>query len=248
MTPIAPVGPYTTPFLPFRSQPVQETTGFVPEPDQTVSAESVSGSSPDPALFNQLPQGPVQLMLDYYRNINLLALQAAELDQTNENRLFLQEEISRDTSELRTIFDDLNRDQLELFVAFFENQVPGFSSNSNGNDSLFSGFFSETYSNNPLEDLLRIDVTSEIGLLSALDLSGSVIDSLSGFGSGSVFLESLLEFVGTVTPAVSVSDSPVPEPEEDSESPESDTEIVSEEEASPLAPGSDPPTIIDIIG
>ncbi|MCM2285213.1 MAG: hypothetical protein NDI81_10555 [Desulfobacula sp.] len=145
-------------------------------------------------MINQLPAGPVNEMTDILRHIGTVALQSAELGQTFENLELLQAGITEDISALKTALSEFSQDDLKLFATVFQNPAVIGSANPDTNQNSFnSGFFENQDVGDFLDNLLRIDITSQFGLLDALDITGNIINLLSLRNSGTVFLESLLE-------------------------------------------------------
>ena len=144
-------------------------------------------------LINQLPHDQIREVTDIFRSINILANQALEPGQNFENRENLQAEVEENISELRSVLDGFTQDDLTLFIAIFQNQIPGafIDSGSTSTDSVFDLSFTGI-TDNSLESLFRINVLSEFGALTSLDLTGSIIDTFTGNNNSSI-LESLLD-------------------------------------------------------
>nr|NJM03937.1 hypothetical protein [Desulfobacula sp.] len=175
--------------------------------------------------MNQLPEGPVNEMSDILRHIEAVALQSAELGQTFENLELLQAGINEDLSNLETVLREFSQDDLKLFAAVFQNQAVVGPANFDTNQSGFnSDFFGNQGSGDFLDNLLRLNIISQSGLLDALGLTGSIINIFSLRNSGVGFLESLLAILTD-----SGSGSP------DSESPEPDTENTTTQESAGIA-------------
>ncbi len=241
-----------------QSSPVQRTR--VPEDTKAPVAANIQQPPADQSetdLINQLPQDRAREVTDIFRSINIIANQALELGQNFESRESLQVEVEEDISELRSVFAELTQYDLTLFVAIFQNQLPGglIDSGSTSDNSAFGLSFSDV-SNDSLESLLNLDVTSEPGALTVLDLTGSVIDTLSANNSNSSLLESLLnDLTGSLINAViSKSLSGDQEPEETTRSSGNKTSqdfgtAGLNTQIPPLTPlDSHPPTIIDFAG
>ncbi|MCG8689248.1 MAG: hypothetical protein MI892_30530 [Desulfobacterales bacterium] len=206
----------------------------------------------DSALLGRLPLLPAQGITDVFRSITALAIQAAEIGQTYENRNALQNNVSDDLEDLKTILEDLTQDDLRLFIAVFENQIPDFSSgaNSSGDDGIFDGFTLSNATGDILNSLFQIDLTTEKGIFSALDLANNILDTLSIFNTGSDFLESFLEDLNDFGLSAALAESLiVPEVEEtDTYRTVAQSEEFPEESFPLVPPGSNPPTIIELAG
>ncbi len=207
-------------------------------------------------LINQLPHDQVREVTDIFRSINILASQALELGQDFENREDLQIEVEKEISEARSVFDKFTQDNLTLFIAIFQNQIPGslIASGSTGNDSGFD-LSSNGITNNSLESLLDINVLSEFGALTALDLTDNIINRFTG-NNNSSFLESLLDDLTNSLIDSSIFQRLSQTQESKKTTPSSDTETFSdtdtEESIIPIpqisSPDSNPPTIIELAG
>lgn len=179
--------------LPLQTKPVQSTSTDTGN-TVTGSGERILTNPLDTFVINQLPEGPVNEITGIFRHIEAVALQSAELEQTFKNLELLQAEIAEDVSNIETVLNEFSQDDLKLFVAAFQNQAVIGSANSDTNQNNFnSDFFVNEGAGQFLENLLRIDVTSQSGLLEALDLSGNIINFLSLRNFGVDFLESLLD-------------------------------------------------------
>lgn len=207
-------------------------------------------------LINRLPQDQVHEVTDIFQSINILANQALELGQDFENREDLQTEVEEDISELRSVLDELTQDDLTLFIAIFQNQIPVglIDSGSASNDSVSDLSFNEI-SDNSLESLLSIDILSELGALTTLDLTGSIIDTLTRNNNSSI-LESLLDDLTNSLISATISESPAQDQESEETTTPSDSETSQDiDTAEPIIPippinppDSNPPTIIDFVG
>lgn len=186
------INPFPITNLPLQTKPVQLAST---DTGNAIIGRGEHLTNPlDTFAINQLPADPVNEMTDILRHIEAAALQSAELEQTFEDRELLQAEISEDLSNLETVLSEFSQDDLKLFAAVFQNQaVIGPASPDTNQSSFNSDLFENEGAGVFLENLLRIDVTSQSGLLEALDLSSNIINflSLRNFGVG--FLESLLD-------------------------------------------------------
>ena len=205
------------------------------------------------ALISQLPDGLRQDVIGVFTNINQLGLQAAEIDQTFQAREGLQNEATDELQALRTAIDILSQDDLQLFAAVIQNQLPDLFSNgsSSANEDLLSDLSFLTPSETILDSLFQVDLRTDQGILSALDLSGSIIDAFSLSIPGSSFLESFLDDVLDVSFNLTVVESILAAEETSTSSGDEGDEIdtVPIEENPPLnPPDSDPPTIIELAG
>ncbi|MFA5904809.1 MAG: hypothetical protein WC836_12815 [Desulfobacula sp.] len=144
-------------------------------------------------MTTQLPQDPLNEMTGIIRHIGISALQSAELEQTFENLELLQAEIAEDMSNLKTVLTEFSQDDLKLFAALFQNQAVAGPGNSNTDQNILnSDLLQNGGTENFLNNLFRIDVTSQSGSLAALDLTSSIINILSSKNSEPGLLESLL--------------------------------------------------------
>lgn len=115
------------------------------------------------------------------------------MGQLFSNRQALQDSITEDISDLKTTLDKFSQDDLKLFTALYQNQLVVGSVNINANQNSFnSGFFLNGTVENFPKNLFRIDVTSEAGILAALNLTDSIINIFSPRNSRPRLLESLL--------------------------------------------------------
>lgn len=195
MTPISLNTNLNLPYPDFQGNRASISTLFL----DTGSAETQpSITLPDAATaLDQLPEGLVFDVTAILEQIRLSADLAARPDQTFDTRLDFQADITETLSELQTVFEEIAQDDLRLFTAIFVNQLPDFggSSGSSRDESATSAALDRLDSDTLLAPFLNIDVTSELGALYALDLTGSAIDLLSGspLGLGSDFLEVFLD-------------------------------------------------------
>jgi hypothetical protein len=165
-------------------------------------------------MMNQLPEGPINEMRDILRHMEAVALQSAELEQSFENLELLQARITEDISTLKTVLSEFSQDDLKLLAAVFQNQAVIGPANVDTNQSGFnSDFFENQEAGDFLDNLLRLDVISQPGLLDALDLTGNIssILSLRNFRTG--FLESLLDILTDAGFGFPDIESPEPSPE-----------------------------------
>jgi hypothetical protein len=193
MTPINSINSFSTSRVSLKKGLVSTIPEIVQSVDtRDVDQEQINLSNA--ILINQLPHGLVNDFSDIIRRINIQALQSLELEQTLNNRQSLQENIIQEEYRLRAIFEELSQDDLRLFIAVFQNQPPIGSDNSNNFQDFFNtNFFFNGLSEKFLENLFHFDVTSQTGSLSALDITGNILDILSRSDFGSKRLESLLE-------------------------------------------------------
>lgn len=168
----------------------------VPETTKNIAAEFLRQASSrfvDTGLLNQLPKGLVTETTHILRRINNRALEAAELGQLFSNRQALQDSITEDLADLKTALDQYSQDDLKLFTALFQNQLVVGPVNNNTNQNSFnSDFFLNGTVENFSKNLFRIDVTSDAGILAALNLTDSIINIFSPSNSSPRLLESLL--------------------------------------------------------
>lgn len=213
-------------------------------------AEQNSSNSADPALVKKLPNDPAQGLANIFQNINILALQSAEVFQTVEVRENLHTEATNELQELRTILAELSRDDLQLFIAVFENNLPEFSSNSNtfNDDNRLSDVSFNDSATGLLNDLFEIDLRSEQGALSALNLASGVLDTLSIFNTGSNFLESLLEDLSGFNFNIAIIESLNQTEESVSTSEDTENGELPVQYSPLVPPDSNPPTIIEFAG
>ena len=203
-----------------------------------------------------MPQDQIHEVTDVFRSINILANQALEPGQNFENRENLQIKVEEDISELRSILDGFRQDDLTLFIAIFQNQIPGvfIDSGSTSNDSAFDLSFNGI-TDNSLESLLSINVLSEFGALTTLDLTGNIIDKFTGNNNSNI-LESLLDDLSDSLLGSIVFKSLLQSQESEEITTFLDTEISQRtdntESIIPISPSntpeSDPLTIIDFAG
>jgi hypothetical protein len=223
----------------------------------TSGVEQVRIHSENATLLNQLPQEPINNVNSILQQINTHALQSLELEQTLENRQLLQADVSEDISNLRTSLDELSQDDLTLLVALFQNQPLVGADNFNtgqSNSDFFNTdqdvFNASLSSNGVLENLFRIDVTSETGSLIALDITGNALDILSSRNFGSRLLESLLESLTNTS--LNTEEGEVSEPNHDDTTGQLSTDsgqlAVQNLNFLAISSNSNPPTIIEIAG
>ena len=167
-----------------QNQPVQSVT----ETKENIVSKFVSqtaSSLVDTWLFNQRPKGSVDETAHILRRISNQVLEAAELKQVFENRKALQENIAEDIFDLKTALEKFSKDDLKLFAAYFQNQPVFGPVSFDTNQNLFdSDFLSDGATGNFPENLFRIDVTSESGILAALNLTNRVLNVFSPRSSG----------------------------------------------------------------
>jgi len=166
----------------------------VPETTKNIAAEflkQASLRSVDTGRFNQLPEGPVTETTHILRKISHRALEAAELGQLFSNRQTLQDSITEDISDLKTALNKFSQDDLKLFTTLIQNQLVVGTVNMNQNNFNSDFFLNGTVENFP-KNLFRIDVTSEAGILAALNLTESIINIFPPINSSPRHLESLL--------------------------------------------------------
>jgi hypothetical protein len=148
-------------------------------------------------LVNKLPQDQARKVTNIFSSIHILVHQALEPGQNFRDKEVLQSEIENDIAVLKSILDEVTQDNLKLYIAIFQNQTLGglINSDRTHNDSAFdlSNF---VLSNNSLESLLNINVLSEFGALTAFDLTGRIIYTLTGNNNSETleFLLSILTF------------------------------------------------------
>jgi hypothetical protein len=228
----------------------------------TSHVEQARIHSENATILNQLPQEPINNVNSILQQINTHTLRSLELGQTFENRQLLQADVSEDISNLRTTLDELSQDDLTLLIALFQNLpligADNFNTGQSSSDFFSSDFFNTDQeffndslsSNQILDNLFRIDVTSETGSLIALDVLGNAIDALSTRDSGSRLLESLL---GSLTNTSSnTEEGEVSEQSQDETtgqlSSDSEQLAVQNQSFKAVSPNSNPPTIIEIAG
>jgi hypothetical protein len=207
-------------------------------------------------LINQLPHDQVDEVTNIFRSINILANQSLELGQDFENKENLQAEVEEDISEARALFDEFTQDDLTLFISIFQNQLTrGFLDSSRTSSNSVSDLSFDGISNDLLESLFNINVLSESGSLSALDLTGSIIDNFTG-NNNSNFLEFLLDdlsssFIGSNI-FTSLLQTKEPEEAETSSGTKTSQDIDTDKSITNLSsinsPDSNPPTIIELAG
>lgn len=251
MTPINSIS--HTPVYGFRSQavPSQRTTASLEEFSSHTAFEPHLAITPEIDPITQLPQEQVQNVTDIFRSINIVANQALEPGQNFENRETLQAQVEGDILELNAALTEFEQDDLTLLIAIFQNQLPEgiIASGRRSNGTTSDPAFTET-SGSTLESLLRIDVTTEPGALTALDLTGSIIASLARNNNDSSLLESLLDNLTESVINVTIAD-PLTEDQESEETTTSQDNNAEEllTQIPPLSsPASNPQTIIDFAG
>ena len=242
MTPVQSVNSYFQDYRtvsPVQVSPATQSTQISRPPTQDVVLNNQAGL---------LPPDQGQALAEQFRNINILALEAAEPGQSFDERQRIQNDASDIVSSLEDIFENLSQQNLDLFIAAVEVQVPDLSSlnSPSDNTSFFSDFSNTVASSSTLEALLQIDLRSEQGILSALDLTSSVLDSLSFFNTGDSLLEGLVDISISNAVVDSFSDALDSGSEEEPGTDEAADFPQLTEPAAP--PGTDPPTIIDIVG
>jgi hypothetical protein len=145
-------------------------------------------------LLNQIPQQPAQDISGALGSLSVLAFQALEPGQSVQNRETLQVEADNQLADLRSLLDTLNQEDLTLFTAVFTNTIPQALTNTGTVPEDTSSTLSlDVFSNQTLENLFQIDITTESGSLAALNLINSFIDSLSSINNNSNPLETLLD-------------------------------------------------------
>ncbi len=209
-------------------------------------------------LVNQIPDETASQFNRIFQDISILSTQSLELDQIIENRTLLQQGVTDNLFNLRTVFDNASQEELELFTAVFTSQISDSLLNtgsiSSSDDSFLpDNLLSGSLSPNVIESLFSIDVTSDQGSLASLELLNILLETLSintlGFGSlnelllgqdNSIFNLQILEIIG-------VDDELENTPEETNPSPT--TEPVDEAELpQPEQNTENPPTIIELAG
>lgn len=167
-------------------EPVTVDIGANSEDQPTQDAAQASN------LIEQLPLEATQNVADILLDINVLSLQAAEPQQSLEQRENLQNQATEALSSLSSLFDQLSRDELDILIALFQDQSITFFVDTSSNSS--SDIISDTSSTteDSLENLFQIDLISEQGILSALDFTNGILGSFSALNSDSSFLEDLL--------------------------------------------------------
>ncbi len=153
----------------FQTQGSREAIIFTSTHQNSLTGPATTANT---VTADQLPQGPARKAAALFRNINILAGRASEPAQALETREVMQTEVAEDLSELQSVFDQLSRDDLTLFIAVFQNQLPNLMSNSGGGS--FSSQLTEDLLGNVLDTIFSIDVTTESGALKAFELSDSL--------------------------------------------------------------------------
>ncbi len=227
------------------------------QPPTITTLQQPTAGPPEIDLVNQLQQDQVQEAADIFRSLNILANQALEPGQDFENRQNIQNQVEEDISALTSFLDQLRQDDLQLFAAIFQNQVPGGLLDTGGtDDNSVSDLLLDNSSRSALDGFLNIDVRSETGALNALDLTGSIIDVFTFNNTGSSLLESLLEDLTESLLITALQDNPeedqeieAPTVSSEEEQQDNDTEALLAVPIPPLTqPGENPPTIIDFAG
>ncbi len=145
-------------------------------------------------LLNQLPQEPARNFDQTLRSLNALTFQALEPGQNSDNREALQTEADTQLDDLRSLLSTLTQEDLALFTAVFENTLPqSLTDTGTVAEDASSTLSQDVFSNQTLENLFQIDITTESGSLAALDLINSLIDALGNINSNSNPLETLLD-------------------------------------------------------
>ncbi len=245
MIPINSINRFPISSFRFQNRPVATVSSNILH-TVTRRAEPILPNTLNSISINQLPEDFIFKTTDIFRQIGIFAHQAAELGQTWENRELLQTNITEEISNLGTVLEELSQDNLKLFIAFFQNPSLIQFSDSNRDQDLFLNNFPENFP----ENFFHIDVTSELGSLAALDLTGTVIDILSEENSGSELLKSLLDNLTDSIFNLSV----IQSFEQNQEDTSTDIDrdflrlLVQNQYFTPIMSDSNPPTIIDMIG
>ncbi len=203
----------------------------------------------DPELISQLPDGLTQEITGAFRRIRIIANQAAEPGLAIEIQTELQSQATGEVSTLKSIFENLSQDDLNLFVALFQNQFPSdiLAPRTDPVSSLISDSLNYL-ARDPIDALFQIDITSQAGTLAALDLADTFIDSFSDGNLNSTLLESLLDDLTDAILTIPIQESPAPA--QDKTTIFLDRDIARLRAAIPAfaQQGSNPPTIIEIAG
>jgi hypothetical protein len=250
MTPINSINPFPLSNYRFLNKPVIPASSVTQDPI-TKGVEPTSENTVDTVSVHLLPEGPAHEISNILRRINTRAHQAAELGQTFENRQLLQAEITENLSTLETVSNELSQDDLNLFVALFQNQLllgPAYS--DTGQDRFIPSPSLDGLVENFPESFFRIDVTSALGSLAALDLTGTALDILSERNSGAGLLESLLDNLTDSIFNFRFTESYDQYPDDTTTDQDRDFArfLARAPYFNTAPPGSNPPTIIDLVG
>ena len=238
-----------TPASFFTSRQINRVQTASPLPGAVDEFQVDQGASDAPGLnvTDRLPQALAKVLAGVFTNINILALQSAELGLTQDTREALNNQAADELSGLRTTLDDLYKDDLELFGAIFENQLPDFFSSANGSRQL--DFLSAGSFDSILTSIFQIDLRTGQGALSALNLSGSILEILPVFNSGgNSVLETLLDDVAGVSFNLAVIDSILSNSETGTASDTADDQEFPEPVSPFVSPDTGQPTIIELAG
>lgn len=238
----------SSPVFDFRTVNSIQFEALTPLSENLPSNELNQSQSVISDLVDQLPQEPAQGVLDIFREINILSVQAAEPGQSIENRETLQIGVSDQILSLVELLEQINQDELDLFIALFQNQSINFSAESDLNSNLLSGLSPFDVADNSLERLLQIDLRTEQGILFALDFSSNILSSLSIFETDSDFLENFLEDLIDISISNSLLEILSSEQEGTDTSDTEQAQTISEPNPPLTSPNGDPPTIIELAG
>ncbi len=219
--------------------------------DSHAQTEQESLTSFRAGLVGQLSQNTARNVGNIFRSINLLANQSLELGTGFLTRERFQIEVSNDLSNLRSIFDDLPQEELTLFTTLFQNRLPDSILNTgSSNENIFSSLNLNGFSNDALDSLFQLDVTSEQESLLTLGLTNTLIDILSINNNDSSFLESLLDDLTNDFFNFRVPEETPDEDEESTTTPEvRESDVNLQNQIPPLtSPDGNPPTIIELAG
>lgn len=201
-------------------------------------------------LINQISQNTTIELTGIFQRIGIFAGQSLELGQTPENRDQIQEDLREELQGLRTLFQEISQDELSLFTAALQNQLPDALFNTGSSQNIASdSFFLDALTDPSLESLFRIDVTSDQGSLASLGLIESVLDILSARDSGTDILGELLNDLDSSIFNLQVLQISVQEAEGSTTSQDSDlTTDAFEPVLTTDQTNSNPPTIIELAG
>ena len=144
-----------------------------------------------------LPRSDAQILTDSFKSLLKHVAQASEPGQSDDAREVLQQSIDKDLSDLQAAFDKISEGNLRLFIALFQNQLPGTFAGDGTND-LLSSVTDDIFSD-ILAPLFRLDVTTESGALNALAIASAGIDSLSAGSGGPLLGGSIGQVIETGT-------------------------------------------------
>ena len=129
----------------------------------------------------KLPRSEAQILTDIFNNLLQHAAEASEPGQSGDTRENLQQSVRQDISDLQAAFDQISEDNLRLFTAIFQYQLPGTFAGDGGN-TLFSSVTEDIFTDT-LTPLFNLDVTTEAGALNALAVASAGIDGLTEVSS-----------------------------------------------------------------